>query len=240
MTKNSTLSPFAVAMIVGVVACILIDFFISWDGTAPGAIQVIAMLAAIFGVVNCVMSSDGSIWNFIFGLPAVALQGVVSLSEGNYGIGWMALAFLTPMQFVGFFMWMRHGASLSSDADQAQVQGRRLGWAQRALVAALVALGTFLLSLVLRHYGANSPVLDAGAVVIQIVAQILMTLVFMEQWVLWMVVNTVYLCLWSHTWYLSLSDPSINGGNAIVMIIMWAFYLVISIHGFRVWRKISE
>lgn len=240
MTKNKLLSPFAIVMIAGIVACTLVEFFLNYDGGPVSVISIVTMCAAIFGVVNCVMSSDGSIWNFIFGLPAVVLQGVVSLNEGNYGIGWMALAFLTPMQIVGFFMWMRHGAELSSDGQQAQVQGRRLSWAQRLVVAMVVAAGTAGLSILLRHVGSNSPVLDAGAVVMQVVAQILMTFAFMEQWVLWMIVNSVYLGLWTHTYVLSFSNPEISGSNALLMIFMWVFYLIISIHGFRVWMKISE
>lgn len=239
MSKNKVLSPFAIIMIAVIVAFTILDAIFNNEGPFT-SIKVVAIVAAVCGVVNCVLSSNASIWNYFFGLPAVLCQGIVALHDGNIGVGWMDLAFLVPMQFIGFFMWMRHGASVSADADESMVQGRRLSWPQRILVLICTAICTAGLAMVLKHFGANSPILDGGAVVMQIVAQILMTFVFMEQWAVWIVVNTVYLGLWSHTYILSLSNPEINGGNALLMIAMWLCYLVIAIHGFRVWSNISK
>lgn len=231
--RNSVFSGFALVMIALIVLCTAAELIVTneWPLTL---IRVVGIAAAVFGVTNCVLSSDGSIWNYFFGVPAVLFQGMVALHEGNIGIGWMDLLFLVPMQVIGFFMWMRHGASVSADGEQAQVQGRRLSGRQRVLVSVLIVLLSAGLGVILRHFGATSPWLDAAAVVMQIVAQLLMTLVFMEQWAVWIVVNATYLCLWTHT---AIIEPS---SNAFVMIAMWACYFVISIHGLRTWRRISK
>lgn len=233
MAKNRLFTPFAIVMIAIIVACTVAEFVVS-DDHSLSLMRCVGMAAAILGVTNCVLSSDGSIWNYIAGVPAVLCQGLVSLNEGNIGIGWMAIAFLIPMQIIGFFMWTRRGASLSSDSDEAQVEGRRLTWLQRSLLILLIAASSYGLGLVLRHFGALSPWLDAAAVVMQVIAQILMTFAFMEQWAIWIVVNATYLGLWCHTLML---QPS---SNAVVMIAMWACYFIISIHGFRVWHNISK
>lgn len=232
MEKNKVISPFAAIMISIMVVITVIDAVMNADG-AMSAIKITAMFAAICGVVNCSLSSDGSIWNWLFGLPAVACQGIVALHDGNVGVGWMDLAFLVPMQIIGLVVWMKRGASLSSDGDDAQVNGRRLKWWQAMFICLAIAAALTCLSPLLRSMNSNAPWLDAAAVVMQIVAQILMTLAYMEQWLIWIVVNTVYLVLWIVTY--------INGGdNAVLMIAMWACYLVISIHGFRIWCKISK
>lgn len=216
-----------------IVSCNIIELFVT-GGWPLSTIRIVAFAAAVLGVANVVLSSDGSIWNYVFGLPTVICQGVVALYEGNIGIGWMNLAYLVPMQIIGFFMWTRHGASMSSDAQQAQVQGRRLSWPQRVLGAVAIAVASVITGMVLKHFGAISPWLDASAVVMQIVAQLLMTFVFMEQWAIWIVVNAVYCCLWTHTMFI---HPS---SNAAIMIAMWLCYFIVSIHGFRVWQKISK
>lgn len=231
--KTSVFSPFAIVMIVLIVACSAAELVVS-NQWPLSLIRIVGIAAAVCGVTNCVLSSDGSIWNYFFGLPAVLFQGIVALSEGNIGIGWMDLLFLVPMQVIGFFMWMRHGASVSSDGEQAQVKGRRLDNFQRFDVCVLLIVLILGLSTALFHFGATSPWFDAAAVVMQIVAQILMTLVFMEQWAVWIVVNATYLCLWTHT---AILEP---GSNAFVMIAMWACYFVISIHGLRVWHRLSK
>lgn len=231
--KTKIFTPFAIVMISLIVACTAAELVIS-DQWPLTLIRITGIIAAVLGVTNCALSSDGNIWNYIFGVPAVVCQGIVSLSEGNIGIGWMALLFLVPMQIIGFVMWMRHGASLSSDGEQSQVRGRRLNVWQRVAVILLIAAATSVLALVLRHYGTNSPWLDAAAVVMQVVAQFLMTFAFMEQWVVWIIVNATYLCLWIHT---AMIDAS---SNAFVMIAMWACYFIISVHGLRVWLKISR
>lgn len=238
MTKNRLFTPFAVAMIAIIVVCTVAEFIFSDDHTLT-LVRCLAIAGAILGVTNCVLSSDGSIWNYLAGVPAVVFQGIVSLHEGNIGIGCMALAFLAPMQIIGYFMWKRNGASLSSDADEATVKARRLNWWMRVLVAVVIAVCSYALGLVLRHFGANSPWLDAAAVVMQIVAQILMTFVFMEQWAIWIVVNAVYMSLWAHTLWIHIGEQK-PLSNDVVMIAMWVCYFVISIHGFRVWHHLSK
>lgn len=239
MKKNKLFDTFALIMIGGIILITILDALFIHEGPIT-LIKAVTIVAAILGVTNCVLSSNASIWNFVFGPPAVICQGIVALHEGNYGIGTMDLVILVPMQIVGFFVWMRRGAALSADSEQAQVKARRLNLMQGILVAVTTVTCTLGLGLLLDHYGANSPWLDGGAVVLQIIAQILMTLAFMEQWVIWIIVNSVYVGIWVHTYVLSFSNPEISGSNAILMIAMWVFYLIISIHGLRVWMKISR
>lgn len=232
MEKNRIFNPFGICMTVGIVLCSIVEAVLAYDGSF-GAMQAMAMAAAILGVMNCVLCSDASIWNYLFGIPAVIFQGIVALNAGNIGVGWMDIALLVPMQVAGFFLWVRRGANLSAQADEAQVKVRRLTPYQR--IALLFGIGVCLMCLspVLKHFNATAPWIDAAAVVLQLVAQVLMILAFMEQWVLWIVVNGTYLLLWVVS---ALQDKP----GSVLMIVMWSFYLIISIHGLRVWYRISK
>ena len=224
--------------ILSLISIIGITAFTLYEGFRGGStlswIKAVTMAAAIFGVINCAMSASGSIWNYFLGVPAVILQGIVALHDGNYGIGIMEFVYLVPMQIAGFVIWMRRGAKLSSDTQEAQVQGRTLSWKARFLVLGGIVLALACLAPLLKLINANAPWLDAAAVIMQVVAQVLMTLAYMEQWIIWMVLNLTYIVLWSVTWYQTSSE------NAILMIAMWFFYFILSINGYIVWKRISK
>lgn len=232
MKKTKMFSPFAICMIVGVIVCILADA-IFYHPAEFTWMEILAIAAAILGVFNVVLSSDGNIWNYIFGVATVTSYGIVAFNADNYGDGVMNLACLLPMQFLGFFMWKNRGADLSKDARDAQVEGQRLSWKGRALVFCVGAVAVAGLAMVLTIVQSTAPWLDATKTVLNITAQVLMTFAFMEQWVLWIIVNIVSVTLWI------VSAMEGKPGSEI-MIIMWVFYLIISIHGFRVWLKISK
>ena len=59
-----------------------------------------------------------------------------------------------------------------------------------------------------------------------------MALAFMEQWVLWIITNIVSVVMWTIC-------VTRGEAHAAVMVIMWSFYLLNSINGFRVWLRLS-
>jgi nicotinamide mononucleotide transporter len=60
-----------------------------------------------------------------------------------------------------------------------------------------------------------------------------MALAFMEQWALWIITNIVSVVMWC----ICVARGEAHAG---VMVIMWVFYLLNSINGFRVWLKLSD
>ena len=61
----------------------------------------------------------------------------------------------------------------------------------------------------------------------------LMALAFMEQWVLWIITNVISVAMWC----ICLARGE---AHAAVMVIMWVFYLLNSLNGFRVWLALSR
>ena len=120
-----------------------------------------------------------------------------------------------------------------SAGDGVQVKARRLDWSQRVLLvlgcfAAVTAVG-----FLLKYLGDPQPFKDSATTVLSIVAQALMALAFMEQWALWIITNVISVIMWSVC--------VLRGeAHAGVMVIMWVFYLLNSINGFRVWLKLSK
>ena len=113
---------------------------------------------------------------------------------------------------------------------------------QWAMLSAAFAAGTVTAYLILCAVGGSPEtegfirtviLFDALVLVLNILGQVLMSLAFMEQWVLWIITNVLSVVMWS---ILSLRGEA----HAGLMVIMWVFYLLNSINGLRVWLKISR
>lgn len=226
MMKTKVLSLYDWFLIAGVVISNIIYSVLS------GCIDVIGSLASVAGVLCVVLVAKGSIWNYLFGLVNVSLYAYISFKAELYGDAFLNALYYLPMQFVGWWQWRRNGAGLSADAE-SRVRARRFSIRQRILLfagclAAVVAVG-FLLD----YLGDPQPFKDSTTTVLSIVAQALMALAFMEQWVLWIITNVVSVVMWSIC-------VARGDAHAAVMVIMWAFYLLNSINGLRVWLKLSR
>jgi nicotinamide mononucleotide transporter len=76
---------------------------------------------------------------------------------------------------------------------------------------------------------------DAAVFTFNIAGQILMSLAYMEQWVVWNLVNVSSICLWGSTMVSSEASS-----YTVVMFIKYCFYLLNSINGLRIWINLSR
>ena len=228
--KQKVLNLYDWFLIVGVIASNIIYTALSGD------VDIIGSVAGIAGVLCVVLVAKGSIWNYLFGLVNVSMYAYISYKASLYGDAGLNALYYLPMQFVGWWQWRKRGAAVSqaeAEGNGVQVKARRFSWKQRALLAvgctAAVVAGGF----VLKHFGDPQPFKDSTTTVLSIVAQALMALAFMEQWVLWIITNIVSVAMWIVC--VMRGEP-----HAAVMVIMWTFYLLNSLNGLRVWLKLSR
>lgn len=201
-----------------------------------GTMDVVGSAASIAGVLCVVLVAKGSIWNYLFGIVNVSLYAYISFKASLYGDAALNALYYVPMQFIGFWQWRKRGAAMSEAEAQGKgvrVKARRFSWKQRALLFVGCAVAVVAGGFVLQHFGDPQPFKDSTTTVLSIVAQALMALAFMEQWVLWIITNVVSVVMW-------VICVSRGEAHAAVMVIMWTFYLLNSINGFRVWLRLSR
>ena len=85
---------------------------------------------------------------------------------------------------------------------------------------------------ILRLLGGNLPIVDSMSTVFSVIAQILMIKRFMEQWVIWIVVDVVSVIMW----IAALSTE----GASIAVLLMWAVYLANAVIMFVKWYRESR
>lgn len=226
--NNKVLSVYDWFLISGVIVSNILYSVLS------GNIDVIGSLAGIAGVLCVVLVAKGSIWNYLFGLVNVSMYAYISYKASLYGDAALNALYYLPMQFIGWWQWRKRGAVLSdSEGGDVQVKARRFNWKQRALLAAGCVVAVIAGGFLLQYLGDSQPFKDSTTTVLSIVAQALMALAFMEQWVLWIITNIVSVVMW--VVFLTKGEP-----HAAVMVIMWSFYLLNSINGLRVWIMLSR
>lgn len=214
------MAPFDWFLIAGIMATSIMYSVLSRQ------VDVIGSVTAVTGVLCVVLVAKGNIWNYLFGLINVSLYAYVSFKDSYYGDAALNALYYLPMQFVGYFAWKKR-------VNDTQVKARRLSFMQRLLIASCCAAFTIALGFILQACGDGQPFKDAFTTVLSIVAQALMAMAFMEQWVLWILTNVVSVAMWIRS--LTLGEP-----HAALMVIMWSFYLLNSINGLRVWLNLSK
>ena len=230
MMNNRVLSLYDWFLIVGVIASNVIYTLLT------GNLDIVGSVAGIAGVFCVVLVAKGSIWNYLFGIINVSMYAYISYKASLYGDAGLNALYYVPMQFIGWWQWRKRGAAVS-EAEAAgqgvQVKARRFDWRQRVLLAAGCTAAVVAVGFALKHFGDPQPFKDSLTTVLSIVAQALMALAFMEQWVLWIITNIVSVIMWSVC-------VARGEAHAAVMVIMWSFYLLNSINGLRVWLTLSK
>ena len=119
---------------------------------------------------------------------------------------------------IGFYFWGKHSGR------NKNVIARKLGPCQIAIVLLLLIIATLNLNMLLIFLNGRSTLIDSISTVLIIFASILGVLRYREQWLIWIVSDTLVLIMWLET------------GNPAV-IVTRIFFVIGSIFGYVNWRK---
>lgn len=140
-------------------------------------------IAALFGVANILLIVRRSVWNFPAALVMVTLTGVVLWDARLYSDAGLQVFFFV-VNILGWVLWARNrGTEGDIIVDRLGLAGR-LSWIALAL-AATWGWGWFMAL----NTNATNPWWDASVAMLSMVAQILMTRRYIDNWHWWIVVN---------------------------------------------------
>ena len=224
-------------------AVIIVNIFKLQDPEVQTVKQIIIALGAVMGVVNTVLSANGNIWTFLFGVLDVCICSYANLDSGNMGQFLQHVLYFLPMQFVGFWQWRKRGAGTKEKVKARRLTGKQWIYMVSAFVAGTaLAYGIlYWIDLAQLNKGYIQEIdkakilLDATVVVLNILGQVLMSFAYADQWYLWNLVNIFSIMLWTNR---LLSDQA--SSYTIVMVIKYSFYLLNSINGLRIWLQLSK
>jgi nicotinamide mononucleotide transporter len=222
-SKINTLRPFDWFLISGVVVANLFYSFLEKDLDVTGSI------AAVTGVVCVVLVARGNIFNYVFGVINVSLYAWISFKAGLYGDAALNFLYYLPMQFIGWYSW----AGKRVNEESATVVTKIMSFRQRGLLLLVSVSLTVSVAWILYLFSDPQPLKDASTTVLSVIAMFLMVRRFMEQWMLWVVVNIISIVMWSIAF-------TKGEAHSVLMIVMWVFYLLNSINGWITWLRLSR
>lgn len=221
--KLNTLRPFDWFLIIGIISLNIVHSILLKE------IDFIGSIAGISGVVCVVLVAKGNILNYIFGIINVALYAYISFKSKIYGDAVLNALYYVPMQFIGWFSWIKRREA----NDSVTVTAKKMSLGERALLTLFSASMVFIVGYILAKLDDPQPYKDSATTVLSIIAMFLMVRTYVEQWPLWVLVNVISVVMWVIVY-------SKGGAHSMLMVIMWIFYLANSINGWYTWAHLPS
>lgn len=179
-------------------------------------------IAAISGIFCVVLCAKGKKEQYIWGVINVIGYIIIAFINKYYGEVMLNMIYYLPSQFIGYFLWNKH-----QNKEKNKVIGRRLNLKKSIILLMLCTFCIFGYKLILDLLGGNSTLLDSASTMISVVANTLMLLRYREQWLLWIVIDTITVVMW------------MIAGDYI-MVTMWMVYLMNAFYGYYNWTKMAK
>lgn len=179
--------------------------------------SLLEVTAAAFGVVSVFLSTRQNIWSWPTAIVNVALYTVVFYEGRLYGQMGLQPVYLALSAY-GWYQWL-HGGEQGSKLRVTSASPRMI-----ATLAVLTLAAWVILAAILRRTDAALPWLDALLTTTSLTAQWMMTRKILENWILWIVVDVVYV-------------PMFITQGLYATAILYAAFLVLAIMGFAEWRR---
>ena len=176
-------------------------------------VTLLELLAVIASATGVWLGTTGKriMWPW-YGLSGV-LYGWLFFNYDLYASASLQLVFIAAAIW-GWFGWGPQGAV-----------SRNLSWALRVGILSAGTVIWLLITPILVSIGAAAALPDAFGLVFSVIAQVLMVLEFRENWVLWFVVNVVYVALF---WSQDLKFTSL----------LYVGFAAIALRGWFNWQKL--
>lgn len=205
------------------------------------ALQLIVAFGSMMGVTSTVLAAQGNILNFVIGGFGAIIETFVFFKTGVTSMFLLYLFYFIPMDFVGFFNWRKRGASAKKEIKARRLEPAQ--WVYVVLGYLAVASVSFGISYFAATHNLSSDttlnysklVADAMTSSATIMAIILMSMAYMDQWYIWTLVNLSSIVLWSIT---IATTP--GSAYTVVMLIKYVFYFLNGINAIRIWKHLSR
>lgn len=184
----------------------------------------IALISAICGISYTILAGKGKISCYIIGLTGTMCYAYLAYKNFLYGNLFLYMLFYFPMQIVGIFKWKKHLKKDSQEIIKTQMTKK-----ETVIFLTLTLLGSAITALILRKFGAATPVIDATTTIFSIGGLILTIKRCIEQWYVWIIVNGLSVIMWIEAY--------LNGSNCLATVIMWLTYFILAFYFLHTWKK---
>lgn len=176
------------------------------------------LFGVILGIITVYLSTIENIWSWPTALLNAGAFAVVFLRSGLYSDAGLQVIYFV-LSLYGWYEWL-YGGKGHTELQVSRTPGRL--W---PILIVIGVVGWLLLATITsRLPGAALPYADAALVSGSLIAQYMMTKKYIENWLLWIVIDVFYVGMFI---FKSLRLTAFN----------YAIYLVLAVMGYVSWRK---
>jgi nicotinamide mononucleotide transporter len=184
-------------------------------------VSTIEIVAAAFGIVSVYLSTRENIWSWPTAIINVGLYILVFFQARLYADMGLQVVYLVLSAY-GWYEWLYGGAN-RTELKVSRATPRFLVIGGVLTITGALALGTALA----RTTDAAIPYLDSALTVASLFAQFMMTRKILENWMLWIVLDIVYV-------------PMFISRKLYPTAVLYAVFLVLAIMGLVQWWRSWE
>jgi nicotinamide mononucleotide transporter len=152
-------------------------------------VSTLEIAAVAFGLVSVYLSTRQRIWSWPTAIVNVSLYALLFYRERLYADMGLQVIYLV-LSLYGWYAWLYGGE------NRTELRVSRLTPRVAAILAALGMAGSLGLGTLLhRTTDASLPYLDSSLSVFSLIAQWMMTRKILENWMLWIALDVVYVCM---------------------------------------------
>ncbi len=183
-----------------------------WQGQS-----LLEVVAVITGLLCVYLAAKNKIWNWPFAIISVSIYGFIFYHNHLFADMGLQFYFLC-INIYGWYFWS-HKPATEQKTPVVLINKKQI-W----LSAGAIILFTVILGSVLKYTPASYPYLDSFCAACSIVAQFFMARKVVENWLLWVFVDIVYVGI-----YVA-KGLHLTAG-------MFGIYVVIALIGYIDWKK---
>ncbi len=194
--------------------------YASWRGWAPFGWTPPSMTEAlgfVTGALCVYLVVKENVWNFPVGIANNIFFLILFTQARLYGDAALQIVYVA-LAFQGWYLWLRGGENRTPLKVERASRRLLVG------VSAFVVVGTVGLTLFLSRVNDSEPFLDAFTTVLSLGAQYLLNRKAVENWLLWMTADVVYIYLY------------FSKGLHLTAVLYFVF-LCLCVAGLRRWLK---
>jgi nicotinamide mononucleotide transporter len=181
----------------------------------------IEIFATLFGVANIILIIRRSVWNYPFGIVMVVLYVIIFWRAKLYSDAGLQVFFVL-VQFYGWWSWSRDKLSAGEIIVKRLPPKAVFMWVFISIIAT-AGWGYFMAF----NTDATHPYWDASVAMLSIIAQLLLTWRFLENWWWWIVIDVISIPL-----YL-VKGLYLTAG-------LYGLFLILAIAGLIEWRRVNQ
>jgi nicotinamide mononucleotide transporter len=175
------------------------------------------IIGVITGLLCVYLAAKNIIWNWPLAIISVIIYIFIFFEAHLFADMGLQVYFLV-VNIYGWYFWSK------KPTTDEKVPVMRIARKETLLSGLAIVLFTFLLGSVLKYTSASFPYLDSFCAACSIVAQILMARKVLENWLIWVFVDVIYVGVYIF------KDLHLTA-------LMYAIYVAIALMGYIDWKK---